>query len=91
MPNSPLPTARLEARVPQALKEIFQQAAHLEGVTLTDFVIMSVHQAAKQTIERHQSLTLTLEQSEAFLNALTNPPAPNAALETAFKRHRDAA
>lgn len=85
------PTARLEARVPRELKEILQQAAQIEGVTLTDFVIMSVHQAAKQTIERHQSLTLTLKQSEAFLNALKNPPAPNAALEAAFKRHRDQA
>jgi len=83
----PTITARLEARVPLALKEIFQQAAQLEGVTLTDFIIMSVHQAAKQTIERHQTLALTREQSDVFLNALANPPIPNAALEAAFKRH----
>lgn len=85
----PTSTARLEARVPLALKEIFQQAAQLEGVTLTDFIIMSVHQAAKQTIERHQTLALTREQSDVFFNALANPPIPNAALEAAFKRHHN--
>lgn len=40
-------------------------------------------------IERHQTLALTREQSDAFLNALANPPTPNTALEAAFKRHRN--
>lgn len=82
------PSARLEARVSPEIKAIWQKAADLEGLTLTDFVIASVQAAASKVIEQHQTLKLNLEDSEAFVNALLNPPPPNEALKAAALRYK---
>ena len=37
---------RLEARVSREQKALFQRAAEIQGRTLTDFMIASVHEAA---------------------------------------------
>src|SRR5438270_13677753 len=71
---------RLEARVTAEQKELLQRAAALEGRTLTDFVVRSIQRAAEQTIRRHQELVLKASESQAFVDALLNPPAPNHAL-----------
>ncbi|MBF2096811.1 MAG: DUF1778 domain-containing protein [Gloeomargaritaceae cyanobacterium C42_A2020_066] len=82
-------SARLEARISQEVKALVQKAADLEGRTLTDFVVTSVQSAAWAVIERHQTLKLGVEDSEAFVNAVLNPPHPNAALESAALRYRE--
>jgi uncharacterized protein (DUF1778 family) len=81
-------TARLEARISQETKALVQKAADLEGRTLTDFVVASVQAAAYKTIEQHQTLKLNLEDSEAFVNAILNPPKPNDALKSAALRYK---
>ncbi|MCL1491784.1 MAG: DUF1778 domain-containing protein [Pseudanabaena sp. Salubria-1] len=80
--------ARLEARVSTEIKALWQQAADLEGRTLTDFVVAAVQAHARQVIESHQTLVLSREDSEAFVNALLNPPEPNEALKAAAKRYK---
>lgn len=81
-------TARLEARVSPEVKALWQRAADLEDRTLTDFVIASVQKAACKVIDQHQKLQLNLEDSEAFINALLNPPEPNEALKAAAQRYK---
>jgi uncharacterized protein (DUF1778 family) len=83
-----LPMARLEARVPQGVKELIQKAADLQGRTLTDFVTAIVEAEATRVIEQHHVLKLNLEDSEAFVEALLNPPGPNAALKKAAQRYK---
>lgn len=75
--------ARLEARISPDIKALWQQAAELEGRTLTDFVIASVQEAAYKTLEKHQILKLNQEDSEALVNALLNPLPSNEALKSA--------
>jgi uncharacterized protein (DUF1778 family) len=87
MPPTNTP-ARLEARLSQETKALVQKAADLEGRTLTDFVISSVQAAAYKVIEQHQTLKLSLEDSEAFANAVLNPPQPNEALKSAALRYK---
>jgi uncharacterized protein (DUF1778 family) len=84
------PVARLEARVNSEVKALWQKAADLEGRTLTDFVIASVQAAACRVIEQHQTIKLSIEDSEAFVDALLNPPKPNAALRAAASRYKQA-
>ena len=79
--------SRLEARVTPETKSLLQQAADLEGRTLTDFVISSVQAEAYRVIERHQKLKLSREESQAFVDVLLNPPTPNDALKSAALRH----
>jgi len=82
------PTARLEARVNPEIKALWQKAADLEGVTLTDFVIASVQAAAFRVIEQHQTLKLSVEDAEAFVEAILNPPQPSEALTAATLRYK---
>ena len=81
-------TARLEARVNPEIKALWQKAADLQGVTLTDFVIASVQEAACNVIQQHQTLKLSLEDAEAFVEALQNPPKPSDSLIAAALRYK---
>ena len=74
---------RLEARVSPEQKALMQQAANLEGATLTHFVVSSALHAAEEKIREHTVLTLTPLESRRFVEALLDPPAPNAALRAA--------
>ena len=85
--TNPKSVARLEARVDPEIKALWQKAADLEGRTLTDFVIASVQAAACKVIQQHQTLKLSVEDSEALVNALLNPPKPNDTLKTAALRY----
>jgi uncharacterized protein (DUF1778 family) len=79
---------RLEARISAEQKELLQQAAAMEGTTITDFVVRSAQRAAEQTIRDLASLVLTARESQAFVEALLDSPAPNSALRAAAKRYR---
>jgi uncharacterized protein (DUF1778 family) len=81
---------RLESRVTAEQKRLIEQAAALQGRSLTDFVLSSVLDAAKRTIEEHQRLELSLRDSEAFVEALLNPPAPNDRLRESVGHYRQA-
>jgi len=81
--------ARLEARISPEIKALLQKAADLEGRTLTDFVVATVQAEAYRVIEQHQSLKLSIEDSEAFVDALLNPPKPNDALNSAALRYKE--
>jgi uncharacterized protein (DUF1778 family) len=80
--------ARLEARISPEIKALLQKAADLEGRTLTDFVIASVQASAYRVIEQHQLLKLSIEDSEAFVEALLNPLKPNDAMKAAAQRYK---
>ena len=83
----PTKSERLEARVTPQQKELFQHAAELRGLSLTDFLIMSAQSAAETVIREHNIITLTARDSAAFAEALLKPGEPNAALRAAFARH----
>jgi uncharacterized protein (DUF1778 family) len=79
--------ARIEARVTAKQKRLFERAAKLEGVTLTDFMISSMQRAATQAIQEQAMLRLTEGDQQAFIKALLNPPEPNEALRKAAKAY----
>jgi len=81
-------TTTLETLVSPEIKALWQKAAELEGQTLTDFVIASVQEAACKVISQHKTLKLNLEDSEAFVDALLNPPEPNNTLKAAALRYQ---
>lgn len=80
--------ARLEARVDPKVKAMWQQAAELQGTTLTDFVVTSLQEAAMKVIRSHQSMQLDREDTEAFVTAILNPPEPKEELKTAFAEYQ---
>jgi uncharacterized protein (DUF1778 family) len=79
---------RLEARISSEQKALFQRAADLQGRTLTDFVIMSVHESAVKAIAELEVIRLTAADSRAFAEALLHPREPIPDLRTAAERYR---
>jgi uncharacterized protein (DUF1778 family) len=79
---------RLEARVSSETKALFQEAATLEGRTLTDFIVHAVTEAAKRTLRERDVIELSQRDRVAFVNALLNPPTPSARLQSAAQHYK---
>jgi uncharacterized protein (DUF1778 family) len=79
--------ARIEARISPRQKRLFERAAAIEGVTLTDFAITSMQRAATHAVQRHTIMELSERNQRTFVDALINPPEPNAALRKAAKAY----
>jgi uncharacterized protein (DUF1778 family) len=79
--------ARIEARVSSRQKRLFERAAEIQGVTLTDFAISSMQRAATSVVEGYATIELSERNQQAFLKALMNPPEPNQALRQAAKAY----
>ena len=80
-------TERLEARITPDQKDLFKRAASLRGVTLTDFIVSSVHEAAVRTLEALHVIEFGRRDQRAFVDALLNPGPPNEKLIKAARRH----
>ena len=81
---------RLEARVSPEQKSLIAHAAALQGRSVTDFVLTSVQDAARQTIEAHQRLDMTVRDSQTFVEALLNSQPVNDRLRETVRRYRTA-
>ena len=79
--------ARLEVRVSAAQKSLLQHAAALSGRTLSEFVVTSAQDAARQVIAEHESIRLSLEEQLTVVQALLQPPEPTARLKRAAKAY----
>jgi uncharacterized protein (DUF1778 family) len=80
---------RLEARLTRGQKRLIERAAQIRGTSVTDFVLASAQQAATETIKDFQTLSLRGKSREVFVNALLNPPAPNAPARAAARRYKE--
>jgi uncharacterized protein (DUF1778 family) len=78
---------RLEARLSPDTKALFQEAASIQGRSLTDFVVNSALEAAKRTVRQNEWIELSRRDRIAFVEALLSPPAPNDRLQNAMRRH----
>lgn len=79
---------RLEARITADQKALIQRAAELEGRSVTDYVVSSVQDAAKRTVEAHDVLVLSAAQSRAFVDALIDPLPISDRLRDSVRHHR---
>lgn len=68
---------RFSARLSAVQKGLLQQAADIEGRTLTDFVLAHAQEAAVQTIREHAILSLSARDSLAFMQALQSSWEPD--------------
>ncbi len=75
---------RFNIRMPEDVRAIIDQAAALEGRSTSDFVLASAVAKARETIESHQRIVLSREESIAFAELLLNPPEPSDNLRAAI-------
>ena len=79
---------RLEARVTSEQKALIEHAAALQGRSITDFVLSSVQDAAKRTIEDYEVLRLSVADSRHVVEAFLNPRPPGPDLRDEVARYR---
>ncbi len=81
---------RLQIRLDAQAKSILQRAAGHRHKTLSQFVLGTALEEAERIIRENEVVTLSGADWQVFYDALTNPPAPNAALRKAYARYRKA-
>ena len=80
---------RLEARISKAQKALFVRAATVQGRSLTDFLIVSMQEAAERALRAHDVLTLSERDRKIFVAALVKPATPGKALRQAVKHYKN--
>jgi len=76
--------ARFDARLSVEQKEFFEKAAMLGGYrSLTDFVITTAQNKAKEIIDEKEQIIASQKDQEIFFDSLINPPKPNCNLLSA--------
>ena len=75
---------RIELRVAASAKRIIQRAMAVTGLTAGDLA----YEGARRVLDEHERMVLTGSDRDAFLDAISTPPAPTKKLVTALKRHR---
>jgi uncharacterized protein (DUF1778 family) len=78
---------RVSLRIDAESKRALERAASYAGSSLSDFVITRALAAANEVIQSREAVVLSGRDWDAFLDALANPPAPNASLKRALRRH----
>ena len=81
-------TERLGFRLDKQTKRLIERAAHLQGRKVTQFCVTALAQAARRTIEQHESLVLSERDRSVFFDTLMAPPPANDRLNKAFKAAR---
>lgn len=92
MPSKVLNTehARFDTRLSKEQKTFFERAASIGGYrSLTDFIILTVQEKAKQIIKEKETILASEKDSEVFFDAMMNPPKPNNALSAAFEEYNN--
>ena len=79
---------RIEARIHSEQRRRIERAAALKGTSISDYVVSALDEAAKRTIEEHESWTLSTRDSEAFMKALLDPAPPSPRLRAAIRRYK---
>lgn len=87
--NAERKETRLVARTSAEIQEIIQRAADYSGATLSQFLINSAMEKARNVIERTETLNLSMAGADALFNALENPPKASTKLLKAAKHYKD--
>lgn len=85
--NTTQNVARLNIRLSTEIKERIEKAAIVSGLSLTDFTVANLSQAADEVLERHHQRKLSNRDRDIFLTMLDDDEEPNKALKDAFQAH----
>lgn len=71
--SAPLKDRRIELRVTSAQKSAIEEAAALQGRSVTDFSAEALTQRAEEVIQRDRQLRVDAIRFDAFLEVLDRP------------------
>lgn len=78
----------MHIRVDASVKHKLERAAFYMHKSLSEFVLGQALVSAEKIIQEHETIRLSEQDWEVFMNALENPPAPNERLRKAFALHK---
>ena len=81
--------SRIDFRINAENKGLIAKAAELMGLNLTSFAIATLVSEAQKVVDQHAAIRMSDRDRDSFLHLMENPPAPNARLLRAAKRHRE--
>ena len=87
--NAERKETRLVARTSAEIQEMIQRAADYSGATLSQFLIESAMERARNVIERTETLHLSMTGADALFAALENSPKANNKLLKAAQHYMD--
>lgn len=79
---------RIEIRTSKSERKQFEEAACLSGMNLSEFLRRTALEKSFEIIRKNNSIILSNEDRDAFLNALENPPEPKRKLKQAVKHYK---
>ena len=80
---------RFDTRLTKEQKQFFERAATIGGYrSLTDFVILTVQEKAREIIMENEIVLSSKRDSEIFFNAVIQAEAPNNELISAAKQYK---
>ncbi|EPF12887.1 Uncharacterized protein conserved in bacteria [Cedecea davisae] len=80
---------RIDLRLSDDDKCLIEEAAAMTNQSITQFMLSSASERAAQVIEQHRRLLLNEESWSRVMDAISNPPAPDARLKQAAIRLKD--
>ena len=80
---------RIDVRLRPEQKIEIEKAAHIKGLTVTDFIIQNALANARQAIREYETWTLERPDAEIFATALMEPATLGPQLTQAAKRYTE--
>jgi uncharacterized protein (DUF1778 family) len=80
---------RIDIRLRPEQKSEIEKAAHVKGLTLTDFIVQNAITNARQTIREYETWTMERPDAEIFAAALMKPAKLGPQLTGAAKRYKE--
>ena len=80
---------RITARISSQMRDTLEQAAHLQGATLNQFVLHCAYQEAQRILERETVIRLSQRDAQKVFSMLERPPKANKQLKEAVKAYHD--
>jgi uncharacterized protein (DUF1778 family) len=80
---------RIDVRLRPEQKAEIERAAHIKGLTVTDFIVQNAVANARQAIREYETWTLERPDAEIFAAALMAPATPGPQLAQAAKRYKE--
>lgn len=69
-------------------KALIERAASRVGLAASSYMLQNALKAARNDLAEVQTLSLSAADAKTFLDALSNPSKPNAALKSAFDTYK---
>lgn len=73
-------SARINLRTSPQAKALIERAAALTGATVSSFISQTMFEASSRIVNQVETITLSQEAFEAFIDACENPSEPTPAL-----------